>query len=814
MGARFASASLLFLLGMGVFAAEMTLQQTAIFGQVAILTEGPVRLEVALTEGCRLIGWQLDGQELLYARRSWGGDGYDRFSVAGQAGDTRHMPPSAVDALRQGDLAALRARFRLPGGAELQRIIALSPDGVFLESRINPAVDAWYEFALHLSHGKSLPLSVVSAANDGGTLSSRLLQAKEDYSDLPPSLALAGWHDDWTLLWHCGDELRVHPRVWGDNLSFGLAAKFKGAPLRASCQWRKGEELSRGLPPPAIFPSWTGQWSPLSFAVDETPRAEPCAIAREFGPFGVCASDPKYLAPLAAAGIRWLRLGGFSWASCEANAGQRDFSAVANVLAAAQKEGLALIGLMNGCPGWASRDGSRAAPPKDWSQWREHVAQVVAAFRDQVQVWEIWNEPDIKQFWRGSNEDYVQLLRIAYQAAKEADPNCLVMSAGLDGVGEGFFDRILTLGAGDAFDIVGVHPYANSIAAAEYRLRIMRRIMNYHAINKPLWITELGWQSGGWRGGPGVVASEEIKAARLREAYERIPEQVDVICWYTGVEAGAMYGLMQPMGTQGFILNPAWFALRELALASPEGLSIEAVSDASLQVGEEQLLSATIRSQDPSLPLQSLRARWLGAEPEWLLGSREARYSDTHIEHQLRLRLPSYLRPSQRHLLLTLQDQQGRHVASHAIAITIENPGRYCELKLSGDWIQRLDREGKSVGSWTPARNLSIPAGEGFIQPLRPTNQGNAEERLLLTLSGTAAAWLEPYAENFNLAAGERGWVGLRVRVPEDAPTGSYSLDALLQAESFPGLRTEWHGSYSIINPKDTAEEEKLRGAE
>ncbi|NMA45771.1 MAG: hypothetical protein GX945_04345 [Lentisphaerae bacterium] len=796
MRRSFVVAAIMCLFGLAAMAAEMRLEQSPLYGQVAILSEGPVRLDVALTEGCRLVSWQLAGQEILYAGRSWGGDAYDRYQVGEQSGDTRRLPPVAVDALRQDGLVALRARFQLPGGATLQRIIALSAEGLFIESSFSGGQGPWYEFAVHLARSKALPLAVIYP--EGDKLSSRPLQPGENYGGLPAALAVTGWRDGWSLIWHCGEGMSFHPRVWGDNLSFGLAGTYGGTPLRVSCQWRQGDIAEdSALPSAPPCSDCAGDWSPLSFTVAEQPRAEVCAIARDFGFYGVCNSDPNYMAPLAAAGIRWVRMGNFSWSACEGNAGQRDFSAADAALAAAEKEGMAVIATFSGTPAWAGMDGSRTAVPKDWQQWREHVAQTVASFRERVHVWEIWNEPDIRQFWKGSVEDYVQLLRVAYQAAKEADPACLVMSAGLDGMGESYFVRMLALGAADAFDLVGFHPYANHVGGAEHRLRMMQRIMAYHGINRPMWITEVGWQSGGWKGGPGVVASEEIKAARLSEAYQRLSAYADVVCWYTGVEPGQMYGLLQPVGTRGFVLTPAWFALRELAMPASSDLRIEAPEQVTLRAGEDNALPATIHGQQP------MQVRWLGMEPEWALNAGDTPMSGKTHDATLRLRLPAHLRPGSRHLLLSVQNQQGRHIASHAVAINIENSGSYCELKLSGDWIRRLDQEGKGVGNWTPASNLALKAGEGFMQPVRPANQGNTDERLALTLSGSAAAWFEPQAESVAVPAGKRGWVGLRARVPADTPTGTYTLNVLIQSTTFPDVRAEWQGSYSIVHPKD-----------
>ncbi|MDD4537374.1 MAG: hypothetical protein PHT80_00040 [Lentisphaeria bacterium] len=53
------------------------------------------------------------------------------------------------------------------------------------------------------------------------------------------------------------------------------------------------------------------------------------------------------------------------------------------------------------------------------------------------------------------------------------------------------------------------------------------------------------------------------------------------------------------------------------------------------------------------------------------------------------------------------------------------------------------------------------------------------------------------------MPAGQRGWGGLRARVPADTPTGTYTLDMLIQSETFPEVCAEWHGSYSVMNPNN-----------
>lgn len=770
-------------------AADMQVTDSPMYGRLLVMSAGQTRLEVALTEGARIVSWKVDGHEIGFVGRVWGGDMYDRYTVNGTNSNTRLRSPVAVETLRTDDGVAVRAKFAVADGVVLERTLGVGPDGVAIEARFIGADTAFYTFSNYVVR----PRGTDAELRYPPTVAP--LRPKEEYPGLPRDLAITGLAPV-ALVWHLGDGLALSPQVWDYGMDLRFGGEYTGKPLRLLCQPAPAAAIATALPAAPPFPTWQGTWEAVDFAAPEPTRPEMPAIAREYGSYGVCNGLPAYMAPLAATGLRWVRLGGFSWANCEAQPGVRDYSAAETGLASAEREGLAVVGMINGNPGWATTSGSRLAPPKDWTAWERHVEQVVARFRDRVHVWEIWNEPDIEEFWTGSAEEYVELLKHAYAGAKRADPGCLVMSAGLDGSGEVFLNRILGLGAGEYCDLIGAHPYAGSSSLAAYRLRLMRRILTFHHLAKPLWVTEVGWQSGGWKGGPGMVASEEAKGARLRESYPPMAEQADIVCWYKGVEPGQMYGLLQPTGTAGFVLNPAWFAMRELALTPAPGIRIEAGDSLAVTAGKAAELAVTVHTDRP------VRARWLGLEPGWGSPDSVAIPAGTDTAVPLRLTTPPYIRPEQRHLILAIQDESGRHLANHVVSLQIENPNQFCDFGLGGGWIRLIDREGKDVGSWGPVHSLTPAPGEGFVQPIRPTNRGNFDDTLVLTIGGTAAPYLVDAPKTSEVAAGKTGSFGLRVRIPADAQPGTYTLTVHAHSQTYPAVQADWHGSYSVVKGK------------
>lgn len=76
---------------------------------------------------------------------------------------------------------------------------------------------------------------------------------------------------------------------------------------------------------------------------------------------------------------------------------------------------------------------SVTSPPKSYKKWAFMVNELVLHCierygLDEVRTWyfEVWNEPDIKEFWFGSEEDYYDLYEITYKVIKEIDENIRV----------------------------------------------------------------------------------------------------------------------------------------------------------------------------------------------------------------------------------------------------------------------------------------------------------------------------------------------------------------------------------------------------
>src|SRR5438132_1581089 len=73
-------------------------------------------------------------------------------------------------------------------------------------------------------------------------------------------------------------------------------------------------------------------------------------------------------------------------------------------------------------------------PPKDLQDYANFVRAVASRYKGRIRAYEIWNEPNLAREWCGkppSGKEYVQLLKLAYETIKAADPTAWIISAGL-----------------------------------------------------------------------------------------------------------------------------------------------------------------------------------------------------------------------------------------------------------------------------------------------------------------------------------------------------------------------------------------------
>lgn len=279
--------------------------------------------------------------------------------------------------------------------------------------------------------------------------------------------------------------------------------------------------------------------------------AAPAATPRvPAGWMGVVATDTALLGDaalfgsetkvMAANGVQSVRLPIY-WFKAEPARGQFDFAGFDQLVASAAGNGLRVLPTVLGTPGWATGDGtSYATPPKNAGDFGTFMRALIGRYgpngsfwsshpslpKVPIRQWQIWNEPELRQFWRPSNwaAGYVKLLRAARRAIRAADPGAKVVLAGLANDSWNYLRAIHEAGGAGLFDIAAIHAYTSPPSRVIRLLSADRRELDSHRGRRTgILVSEMGWSSGKGRATPQSYVTwnttEKDQARRLAEVY-------------------------------------------------------------------------------------------------------------------------------------------------------------------------------------------------------------------------------------------------------------------------------------------------------
>jgi hypothetical protein len=196
---------------------------------------------------------------------------------------------------------------------------------------------------------------------------------------------------------------------------------------------------------------------------------------------------------------------GTVWYNLEPYKGTWDFSQLDRDVAMSEQHGVGLLLTLGQTPPWASshpkeppawRPGG-TAPPTNEEDWTQYLRTVVTRYKGRIHEYEIWNEPNLREFFSGSPEQMLSLAKVAYRIIHEIDPTAVVVSPSItaeDGVP--WLNKYLDLGGGEYADVIGYHFYVSPSApeAAVQIIQQVQRTLRAHGIKKSIWNTESGWR--------------------------------------------------------------------------------------------------------------------------------------------------------------------------------------------------------------------------------------------------------------------------------------------------------------------------------
>ncbi len=248
----------------------------------------------------------------------------------------------------------------------------------------------------------------------------------------------------------------------------------------------------------------------------------------------------------------------FGWRDIETAKGKFDWSKTDHIVYTANRYGgIDLLIRVDHQPDWARKGCSLMGPPENMQDFADFLTAVATRYKGRIRAYQIWNEPNLAREWcdqKPSPQQYAQMLKTAYTAIKAADPDAMVISAGMSPTGTNdntampddvFYDELYKAMGGKSdgyFDVLGVHaagfraapevsPEEAAADKAKYggerfftfrRVEDIRKIMEkYGDAAKQMAVLEFGWTSDEihpdykWH-----AVTEQQKADYLVRAYQ------------------------------------------------------------------------------------------------------------------------------------------------------------------------------------------------------------------------------------------------------------------------------------------------------
>ncbi len=140
-----------------------------------------------------------------------------------------------------------------------------------------------------------------------------------------------------------------------------------------------------------------------------------------------------------------------------------------------------------------------AFKPKDLGRWADYVRATVAHYAPRTQTFEILNEPiytgyALPRAFGYDLPDYLDMLRSAYGAAKQADPGCTVVGGIAAGPSSDLCRRFIAEGGTQWCDVMNYHMYPSVGWAEGVEPALQERLgeMKARGEVRPVWMTEFG----------------------------------------------------------------------------------------------------------------------------------------------------------------------------------------------------------------------------------------------------------------------------------------------------------------------------------
>lgn len=260
------------------------------------------------------------------------------------------------------------------------------------------------------------------------------------------------------------------------------------------------------------------------------PVSIPSAVQKNC--IGFLTTVPEETENIKLIGAGWTRPhpGPFAWGNIERTQGTYDFSNVDNYVQKTQQNNVAILATIWPFADWDQNSNpyckvsqndqfypkysgdqfsipAYRCKPNNTEAYKKFVTALVDRYdgngsndmpglKISIKYWEILNEPELNspdlKFFIGNDRDYLEILKMSYETIKKQCADCKVLHAGAAGIQESFlsfWDKILTAGGANYFDIANIH-HIGTGDIATLNVKRFKALLDKFGLIKPIWVTE------------------------------------------------------------------------------------------------------------------------------------------------------------------------------------------------------------------------------------------------------------------------------------------------------------------------------------
>ena len=223
---------------------------------------------------------------------------------------------------------------------------------------------------------------------------------------------------------------------------------------------------------------------------------------------------------------------GVMWRDIETTPGVYDFSRLDAIVETAEAHDADVLLVLGQTPPFhavrpdaAAFYGPGASSPPTLESWTAYVRALAERYAGRAVHYQVWNEANVKGFWRGTPAEMALLTSAARDVLASVTPRPTLVAPAmvLRLIGQrAWFDsfyaeQVAGVPVADLVDVVSLQLYPDAEGTPETAMDLLaaaRVVLGKHGVDKPIWNTEVNYGLSGQPVSPAPVTEQQAKVAQ------------------------------------------------------------------------------------------------------------------------------------------------------------------------------------------------------------------------------------------------------------------------------------------------------------